>query len=103
MGLRLTLRLFKGLDDATMRHLMEQAAYDLKGSIRWNEPGKGLEDLRLSRNGTTHSLYLPYQKLDYPFCEQIGLLSGLPWLELRIQEGSIWDYSLYLGRENMDN
>ena len=34
--------------------------------------------------------------------EKLGRKSGLPWIELRIQEGAIWDYALYQGDQCVD-
>lgn len=103
MGLRYTLRLYKGTDSTTFREILAQAAKSLGGSIRWGIEGSGDRDLRLAHNGQVHSISLPYQNgNDFIFCQKVGCLLGLPWLELRIQEGSLWDYCLYRGGDLLD-
>jgi hypothetical protein len=103
MGMRYTLRLYKGTDAATFRNGMEHAAGALSGSITWGVAGSGDGVLRLSHDGDVHTVFIPYQGTDFTFCREVGRLLRLPWLELRIEEGSLWDYSLYLGDESLDN
>lgn len=102
MALQYTLRLYKGSDSATLRQAMDQVAITLGGSITWGQPGSSEEDLRLGHNGAIHTIFLPYQSNDFAFCERVGRFLDLPWLELRIQEGTIWDYALYRGAQCLD-
>lgn len=106
MGARLTLRIYKGCGQAAFRSLAEEAALAVGGrGIEWGRPcpdGEPDCDLRLSHAGDVHSLYVPYQGSDYHFCKKVGELGRLPWIEVRIQEGSHWDYALHSGAEVVD-
>lgn len=106
MGFYYALRLYKGTDTATLRKVMEETAQFFEGSIHWN-PGRSASgdcDLRTSHNGETHTVYIPYQhQAETIYCHEIGGRLKLPWIELRIQDGAIWDYSLYKGDQNLDN
>jgi hypothetical protein len=102
LGMCYTLRLFKGVDANTMRTAMAQVAASLGGSIRWGQAGTGDQDLRLDCQRDVHTVYLPCQAIDFTFCEEVGRRLGVPWIELRIQEGSLWDYAVYRGAECLD-
>jgi hypothetical protein len=82
--------------------VIDRAVMKLGGSIIWGREGEGDQDFRLQSIESTHTLYLPYQPGDYQFLTHLGQLSGLPWIELRIQEGTLWDYALYQGNECID-
>src|SRR5262249_47881453 len=94
--------LYKGTDVDRFREAMGLAAKALGGAIRWGQAGSGDQDLRLTHSADVHSVYLPYLDRDFTFCKELGRRLGLPWLELRIQEGSIWDYALYRGADVLD-
>src|SRR5437588_9042601 len=81
---------------------MVQAAKSLGGSIRWGRAGSGDRDLRLAHENEVHTVYLPSQSNDFNFCQEVGRQLDLPWLELRIQEGNLWDYALYRGDDILD-
>lgn len=101
MGLRHTLRIFKESDSARFREFVEHAAREFNGQLTWDQPSTNSRDeFRLGSTATTQTIYL--DTAGYGFCHKIGELSGLPWMELRIQEGSLWDYSLMLGAEDVD-
>jgi hypothetical protein len=94
MGLRYTLRLYKGTDADAFRRAAEWAAQSLGGSILWDRPGAGRQGMRVASSDDVHSLHLEDHRAG-DFCEEIGARLGVPWIELRIQEGSLWDYCLY--------
>jgi len=102
MSTRLELRLFRESDPAAFLAALERAALEQGGKITWNTAGKGKEDLRVSSRGSVHSLYVPYQDRAYQFCLEAGRCLNCPWIEIRIQEGSLWDYALYRGAELAD-
>ncbi|MBB6430158.1 hypothetical protein [Algisphaera agarilytica] len=56
--------------------------------------------IEITHQGVVHTVQMPYQSLDFQFRERLGEVLKLPWLELRIQEGHHWDYSLYLGNQH---
>lgn len=103
MGMYYTLILFKGMDETSFRKCLETAAKQLRGRITWGTPGDGKEDFRLVSQGETHTFYLPNQKNHHAYCLEVAKLCGLPWMELRIQESSIWDYSLFHGTNSVDD
>jgi hypothetical protein len=102
MSTRLQLRLFRGGTAASFREAVGQAASSLGGTITWDEHGPGASDLRFSSRGEVHCLYIPYQDAAFPFCQEIGRIMDCPWIEIRIQEGALWDYALHRGAECVD-
>jgi len=102
MSTRLQLRLFRGGTAATFREAVGQATSSLGGTIALDQHGPGASDLRFSSRGEVHSLYIPYQDAALPFCQEIGRILDCPWIEIRIQEGALWDYALYRGSECVD-
>jgi hypothetical protein len=102
MSTRLQLRLFRGGNAVSFREAVGQAASSLGGTVTWDQHGPGPSDLRFSTRGEVHSLYVPYQDAAFPFCREIGRILDCPWIEIRIQEGALWDYSLYRGNECID-
>jgi hypothetical protein len=88
MSLHHTLRLYKGCAKDDFCVYLDKAAHRLGGEIQWNVEGAGEQDFRLDSNQNVHSVYVPYQRNEFVFCRTVGELSELPWIELRIQEGS---------------
>lgn len=103
MGLRYTCRLFRTSDAAAFRRSIEDVARGFGGHVDWSQPGRGDEDLRLGSTPTVQTLYLPYGACDWQFFQQISTALNAPLMELRIQEGSLWDYALQLGDKGIDN
>lgn len=103
MAQRFKLRLYKGPSGSTMRQVMSDVALSLGGAITWSKPASGVQDLRMAHVGDVHTLDIPYQGgIEFLFCKDVGSRLGGSWLELRIQEGSIWDYALYRGGKMLD-
>ena len=102
MGMRYTLRLFKGNTPVEFRDAMQAIAESVNAVLTWNHTDA--YDMRLAHSGDVHTLYIPYQDgSDTFFCEALGKRLAIPWMELRIQEGSLWDYSLCDGGIGVDN
>jgi hypothetical protein len=102
MGMRLVLQLYKGGSEAAFRSYVEQAALNLGGQAPWGRPpAEPEEDFRFHSDGLHHAIYVA--RPSYPFLLEIGRLSQLPWIALRIQEGSLWDYTLHRGTEKVDD
>lgn len=104
MGEWLTMRFYKGVPAATFRQGMEQAVRSLGGSIKWGLASEGKNDLRVHLGKSLQSLYLhPYADSDDLFCKELGRILAVPWIEVRIQDGDLWDYTLFQGSEMADN
>jgi hypothetical protein len=105
MGERLTIRIFKGVTTQEFRAAAEEVATKYGGAVNWNsKPQHPDRDFRTSHNEKVHAAYLPYLSgADYLFCQKIAAALSVPWIDLRIQEGSLWDYSLYRGAQHLDN
>jgi hypothetical protein len=102
MSLRYTCHLFRTSDAPAFRCAIEDAARSLGGHIEWGEVGDGDECLRLGSMPTVQTLYLPYGACDWRLFETISVTLDIPFMELRIQEESLWDYSLHRGAECLD-
>jgi hypothetical protein len=100
--MRLTQWLFKGLTPDEFKQSLEQAAQKLGGQIIWNQPSSE-GDLRLSYLNGVHNLYIPYLSgRESIFCRTVAELTGLPMIELSIQEGALWEYGACKGGEFVD-
>lgn len=105
MGLRLTLRVFKGPDKVEFRRVFAREAERHGGCVMWDrERAENEEDLRTTHRAEVHTVYLPYLRgsADWMLCRLVGAALGAPWIEARIQEGTLWDYSLYNGAKHVD-
>ena len=102
MSLRYTLRLYRTGDAAGFRRAIDELAKKFGGHVEWGTPGKGSECLRLGSSPTVQSLYLPYGVRDWHFFELLSEKSDAAFMELRIQEEALWDYSLHIGTRCVD-
>ena len=105
MALRYTLYLYRGESEAALRGAVDQAVAALGGELLWNVTGTSRrEDLRsFSRDGTHALCWAPWELDDA--CRLFDAVSDHwpgPWMVLRVQEGCLWDYDLYLGRTWID-
>jgi hypothetical protein len=106
MAERLTLRVFKGPAKDAFRNAFEGVVTQHAGSVAWEDTSvEESGGFRASHNRDVHAVHLPYEEsgADYLLCVKIGERLSIPWLELRVQEGSLWDYSLYSGSTHLDN
>lgn len=105
MGERLTLRVFKGPSKLQFRRVVEDVAIRHGGFVEWDAiPDDEWLDFRVSHQETVHTVLLPYRDgADYFFCKRVAEQLAVPWIELRIQEGTFWDYSLFFAGEHLDN
>lgn|GEM_PF-2321721 len=83
------------LDDSEKEPIRFQAAWE-----RLRKSGRDF--VRLGSTDHTTSVYLPYFADDHLIVQSLGRRLGLPWFELRIQEGNHWDYSFYMGKKHLD-
>lgn len=105
MSERLTLRAFKCPSEEQFLDVFAARVERCGGEIHWHstEAAAG-EDLRTTHQGDVHMLYLPYLSgADYLLCRLLGAALDAPWIETRIQAGSLWDYSLYCGAAHVDD
>jgi hypothetical protein len=102
MGLRLSMRVYQAADAATFRSLLEQAATRMGGQILWRDSTSSEQDLRYHLGQQVHTLTVPYHPRIEEFSEHLGDLTQKPWLRLRLQEGSLWDYELVEGDVSLD-
>jgi hypothetical protein len=102
MSLRCTFRAFRTPDVTSFKRLAEDVARAFGGVIEWGTLGVGSEVLKFSSTPTVQTLELPHGVCDWRFFEQISAVLKAPMLELRIQEESLWDYSLHVGEKCVD-
>lgn len=104
MSERLTLRCFKGPSEKQFETTFAEQIGRCGGEVHWRRAKtKPREDLRTAHAGEVHTVYLPYLSgAGYLLCRLVGAALDVPWIETRIQEGSLWDYSLYSGAKHVD-
>ena len=105
MSERLTLRAFKFPSEDQFREVFAAMVDQCGGEIDWDvRETAAREDLRTTHQGEVHTLYLPYLSgADYLLCRLLGAALDAPWIETRIQEGTLWEYSLYRGAVHVDD
>src|SRR4051794_39085752 len=102
MGMRHTLRIYKGSTLEMFRGAMEETAKAVGGVLVWGRNDENY--MRLGSMDDVHTVYISFRSgAEYAFCYELGKRLGVPWMELRIQEGSHWDYALYDGGVCVDN
>lgn len=105
MGLRLTLRVFKGPDKEEFRRVFATEAERHGGGVSWDRKHAEREvDLRTTHQADVHTVFMPYLRgsADGMLCHLVGAALYAPWIEARIQEGTLWDYSLFNGAKHVD-
>ncbi len=102
MGERNSVYVYKGLTLEEFRGAIESVATELKGQIAWDEhPQPFSAGLLTSHHGRVHAAY--FSQGDFEFAKRVGSRVDGPWINVRIQEGSLWDYSLYQGPAHVQN
>ena len=99
MGMRFTTRLFKPPGRVDVSQAVLGAASKLGVFAREGEPKEDSSRVLLgvAKNRGVISADMPYVDGDFSFFQAFALeLGGGPWIEVRVQEGSHWDYTLYL-------
>lgn len=104
MGERLRLRCFKGPSEEHFRAAFAAQIERYGGEVHWNlAKTDPYEHLWTTHAANIHTVFLPYLSgADYLICRLVGAALGVPWIETRIQEGALWDYSLYEGANDVD-
>jgi hypothetical protein len=93
---------FKGPSEEEFHRAMADTVAGLHGRLDWHahpEPMKS--SLLTSHNETVHAAYIHLKGPE--ISKGVGAQLGIPWMNLRIQEGTLWDYSLYEGNLHVDN
>lgn len=105
MSERLTVRLFKGPTQREFEEGVTRIARSHGGDILWDtDPQFPVDGCRTSHHDDVQVLWMRYQAngADSLLCMKLGDKLNVPWMEARVQEGSHWDFSLYLGGEHLD-
>lgn len=102
MGERNRVYVFKGPTAEQFRDEVCKVVRQLQGLCVWDEhPDPPRSLLLTSHQDNVHAAYIHWK--EYEIASRIGENLGIPWIILRIQEGSLWDYSLYHGERNVNN
>jgi hypothetical protein len=102
MGERNSVYVFKGPSIDQFRDAITSVVAELGGRLKWDQhPDQFVAGMLTSHNDTVHAAYI-HQK-GHEVAEEIGVRLKIPWINIRIQEGSLWDYSLYDGKIHVDN
>ena len=102
MGERNRVYVFKGPTEEEFRRAFAAVVAELGGQLNWDVHPKPIgSNLLTSHNGRCHAAYIHAREDEIP--PRIGSRLQVPWMAARIQEGSHWDYSLFVGQDNLDN
>jgi hypothetical protein len=94
MGERNSVYVFKGPTIDEFRDSMVSVVKRLGGHIDWDaHPAPMKAKLLTSHNANIHAAYI--HRKGYEVARGIGTELKIPWINIRIQEGSLWDYSLF--------
>jgi hypothetical protein len=81
---------------------MATVVEELGGYLDWNShPAIAEANLLTSHGSNTQAAYIACK--GYDIAEGVAGVLGIPWMELRIQEGALWDYSLHEAETIIDN
>lgn len=101
MADRLTLTLFNGCTLDQLKGAIEYAAANRAGKVIWDSPDEAPgTQLAIYSNARIHTVNL-HLVPTYGFLKDVAGPLGIPWMELRVQESSHWDYSLMRGYEDV--
>ena len=101
MATRLTLTLFRDCTADQLHAAIDNAIAQCDGSVAWNATDDDLGTyMAIHHNDTIHTVLIERHGT-YGLLRNVGEPLDIPWMELRIQEGSHWDYSLMKGTEDV--
>jgi hypothetical protein len=102
MGERNSVYVFKGPTHEKFRDTAVSVVGDLGGKLDWDiHPDPMDASMLTSHRNNVHGAYIHKRGCDV--AKAIGAELGIPWINVRIQEGSLWDYSLFEGETLIDN
>ena len=103
MSSRLILRLYKCADEMRFHEAVLMAAKAMSEPMRWGYPTAPRDKIESAYQDGVHTTFVPWQQHEYAFSAELGHILDVPWIELRIQESNHWDYTLYHGKECLDD
>lgn len=102
MGERNSVYVFKGPTLSEFRDALAFVVEQLGGRLEWDaRPAPMRALLTTSHNADIHAAYI--HRKGYEVALGVGTRLACPWINVRIQEGSLWDYSLYETDRHIDN
>jgi len=102
MSERNSVYVFKGPTLDEFRDTAVSVVSRLGGHLDWDaRPAPIDADLLTSHNSNVHAAYIDCR--EFEVATGIGTDLKIPWINVRIQEGSLWDYSLYEADSHVDN
>jgi hypothetical protein len=101
MGERNSLYVFKGPTLDEFRAAAVSSVAELGGKLEWDvHPDPKRSQIWTSHNGCIHAAYIHWN--EHRIAKAIGSQLAIPSINIRIQEGSLWEYSLYDGADSVD-
>lgn len=101
MGLYLTWNIFKGPSELDFLNALPFASMRSKWGLEpATETASSYDCLRIASKRNVHLLE---HYSGWPFIRELGLILDCPMMQLRLQEGMIWDYSLSKGGQDLDH
>lgn len=100
MAERIQIHVFKNATPEGFRSASDQVAERIGRAISWNTvPLDGTYDFRLAASGNSVAVFMNH---GYdPILTDIAKLLNATWMSVRMQEGELWDYSLYRGEAHI--
>lgn len=103
MGERASYTLFKGVSEAAFHGALSKVAEKHAGHFEL-EPTKDWDSsCSIASWGGVHGLIVSHRCPPMVLSHIAGALGQRAWLQVRIQEGSLWDMTLYNGSMYIDN
>jgi hypothetical protein len=102
MGERNSVYVYKGCMPDDFRDTATSVVVELGGRLEWDVHPDPMDAAMLtSHRGLVHAAYIHLKEGE--IAKRIGSRLAIPWINIRIQEGSLWDYSLFHGEPHLDN
>lgn len=102
MASRRSLFVFRRPTLTEFREAMERVVTKLGGQLDWDSHPPAEEAALLTSHApNTHAAVISTH--EHEIASGVAEMLGIVWMHLRIQEGALWDYSLYDGRRQIHN
>lgn len=95
-----TWNIFKGPSEQEFSNALNSASTRSNWRLEPDNPSASSYD-RL-RFASKNNVFLLEHWNGWPFFRELGLILDCPMMQLRLQEGMIWDYSLRKGEQDLD-
>jgi hypothetical protein len=100
MAERIQIHVFKNATLEGFRSASDQIAERIGRTISWNtNPPDEIDDFRLVANENAVAVFLKHGYA--PCLTEIAESLKATWMSVRMQEGELWDYSLYRGETHI--